>query len=137
MAQDQDRRRFHRFPFDAEGSLELEGGARTGCELLDLSINGVLLKVSDPSQIDPEAAEHLRLILRGTQQDDSVELSMAVEAVRSIDDCLACRFVAVDVDSFSRLKQLITDNLGDISLLDRELTRLDYWPGVPLERVAH
>lgn len=130
MNSEQERRRFHRFPFHADCRLTIGQGAAVPCELLDLSINGalIMLKVGldEPTVLDGE----LRLDLRGAVHGDMVELHARVKAVRVEPERLACRFLGMDADSFEGLKELVAENLGDLSLLDRELTQLDYWPGL-------
>ena len=59
-----------------------------------------------------------------------------VRAVRVEDGQVACRFVGTDPESFEQLRDLVADNLGDIELLDRELTQLDYWPGLSVSPAA-
>ncbi|MGY6553550.1 MAG: PilZ domain-containing protein [Wenzhouxiangella sp.] len=132
MQSDSNRRRYHRFPFDAEASLNLPGHGLIDCELIDMSINGALL---DLAAVVPELAGRkcvLDLSLRGLVRGDHVEIHSRVEAVWQEDQSVGCRFIGVDPESFSHLKTLTEDNLGDPSLLDRELTQLSYWPGVEI-----
>ncbi|TVQ36718.1 MAG: PilZ domain-containing protein [Wenzhouxiangella sp.] len=137
MSQQQERRRFHRFPFDAVCRLDLGAGGVWDCELLDLSINGALIRLGD-DPVSRRKAESLvdngslHLRLSGQQRNDRVVLDLMVRAVRVQADTLACRFVAVDEESFARLKALVADNLGDSAMLERELTQLDYWPGLSI-----
>jgi hypothetical protein len=130
MSEQQERRRFHRFPFDAHCHLQLADGDALPCELLDLSINGALIELSvgldEPTVLDGE----LKLDLRGAVHGDVVELHAVVKAVRVEPGRVACRFMGMDIDSFDRLKTLVAENLGETELLDRELTQLDYWPGL-------
>ncbi len=126
-----DRRRFHRFPFEAQALLRIGSHARVPCVLLDISLNGALLEVPNLGSvpIDGNAGE-LGLAVRGEVNGTEVTMSMDVTVVRIQTERVACRFSEVDPQSFSSLKTLIEDNLGDASLLDRELTQLDYWPGL-------
>ena len=55
---------------------------------------------------------------------------LSVRALRIESGRAACRFVGTDPASFERLRDLVADNLGDLEMLDRELTQLDYWPGL-------
>jgi hypothetical protein len=132
MSEQQERRRFHRFPFDADCRLVIGAGEALPCELLDLSINGALVALSvgldEPTVLDGE----LRLDLRGKVHGDEVELHAVIKAVRVEPGRVACRFMGMDADSFQGLTSLVAENLGDIQLLDRELTQLDYWPGLSI-----
>ena len=130
MSENEERRRFHRFPFHAECQLTPTGKDRVHCELLDLSINGALLKVDDSFREEVVPDSHLRLHFDGQVNGEQVSLEMWVTAVRVQRHQVACRFTAVDADSFEQLKNLVAENLGDVELLDRELTQLDYWPGL-------
>jgi hypothetical protein len=132
MSEQQERRRFHRFPFDAECRLELASGQQVPCRLLDLSINGALVKVDNSDGDHLVNQGQLKLSLTGLVDGARVELEMMVTVVRVHDQRLACRYTLVDTDSFAALKSLVADNLGDIQLLDRELTQLDYWPGLSM-----
>lgn len=130
MSEQEERRRFHRFPFHADCQLTPTGKDSIVCELLDLSINGALLEVDDSFRDEVVPDTHLRLQFSGQVNGSRLELGMWVTAVRVHENHVACRFTAIDPDSFERLKTLVSDNLGDVRLLDRELTQLDYWPGL-------
>ncbi|QOC22334.1 PilZ domain-containing protein [Wenzhouxiangella sp. AB-CW3] len=128
-----ERRRFHRFPFQAQALLRVGDSSRVPAVLLDISLNGALLEVPGLTQVSlEENAGELGLSVRGEINGAEVSMTMEVSVVRIEAERLACRFRGVDPESFSSLKLLIEDNLGDVSLLDRELTQLDYWPGLSL-----
>lgn len=128
--EEQERRRFHRFPFHANCELLLEGHHAHDCELLDLSINGALVQLSSQAEFDSAHSGDLKLRLRGLVDGNEVDMLFGVRAVRMEQERVACRFVEVGPQSFEQLKTLVADNLGDLSMLDRELTQLDYWPGL-------
>lgn len=130
MSSSSDRRRFHRFPFEAKAVLRIGPKSHLVCDLLDLSLNGALLGVDELANYTRGELGELELVIRGEVRGDVVTMNMDVEAVRIERSRLACRFVSIDDDSFASLKTLIEDNLGDVSMLDRELTQLDYWPGL-------
>jgi hypothetical protein len=131
-----ERRRFHRFPFDASCALELEDGADHSCELMDLSINGALVALAADDDFDQARPGDLTLRLRGRRDRRAFEMVFSVRALRVQDGHVACRFVGTDPASFEQLRDLVADNLGDIELLDRELTQLDYWPGLSISPAA-
>jgi hypothetical protein len=132
MSTEQERRRFHRFPFHADCRLTIGQGEPVPAELLDLSINGALIALGvgldEPTVLDGT----LKLDVRGAVHGDAAALNAEVKAVRVEPDRIACRFIGMDADSFDQLKNLVAENLGDLSLLDRELTQLDYWPGLSI-----
>lgn len=131
MSTSDERRRFHRFPFDAECELMLKDQP-IPCHLMDLSINGMLVQVDDDRDYPLSAEMYLRLRLTGTVDDHVVAIRGVVRAVRVHQRLIACRFEALDMDSFVQLKALVEKNLGDVLMLDRELTQLDYWPGLSI-----
>jgi hypothetical protein len=130
MSDEQERRRFHRFPFDARCSLKVADKDEFPCDLLDISINGALVKVEQGQHQEKLQSGDLRLNLSGKLNGRTLDLTTMVNTVRLQNDQLACRFTGMDVESFDQLKTLVADNLGDVALLDRELTQLDYWPGL-------
>ncbi len=132
MSNQGERRRFRRFPLEASGLLHLAGGLEMDCELLDLSINGALVEQARPRDETQAGDSELRLRPRGSHSGEALDLRVMVKALRLEARRLACRFTAVDGGNFAALKQLVIDNLGDPLLLDRELTQLDYWPGLAI-----
>ena len=131
MSGTSERRRFHRFPFQAQALLRIGAQSRVPAVLLDISLNGALLEVPGLATASlEENVGELELTLRGEVNGNEVGMTMDVSVVRIETTRVACCFRAVDPDSFTTLKALIEDNLGDVGLLDRELTQLDYWPGL-------
>ena len=131
MSSGSERRRFHRFPFEAQALLRIGSHSRIPCVLLDISLNGALLEVPNLASVPLDNSRgELGLALRGEVNGTEVTMSMDVNVVRILTERIACRFSEIDTKSFASLKLLIEDNLGDVSLLDRELTQLDYWPGL-------
>lgn len=128
MPRSPERRRFHRFGFEAQALLRIGARARNPCKLLDLSLNGALIELDEPPANDYDVGT-LGLAIRGLVRGDTVTMSMDIEPVHIAGRQMGCRFVRIDLDSFASLKTLIEDNLGDVDLLDRELSQLDYWPG--------
>ncbi|NDY95823.1 PilZ domain-containing protein [Wenzhouxiangella limi] len=136
MVQDQERRSFHRFPFEGRGLLSVGNVQRVHCGVIDVSINGALLELQEPVEFGTGASGELGLILRGRIRQSQVDLEFSIEVVWQKDQVLGCRFMRVDPETFEQLKIFVADNLGDTALLDRELTKLGYWPGVGPSSVA-
>ncbi|MEE4296117.1 MAG: PilZ domain-containing protein [Wenzhouxiangella sp.] len=130
MVQDQERRKFHRFPFEGRGLLSVGSAKRLHCRVVDLSINGALLELQDEAEIVSGVSGELGLILRGHIRDNQVDLEFGIEVVWQDEEIVGCHFVRVDPGIFDQVKLFVLDNLGDASLLDRELVHLGYWPGV-------
>lgn len=132
MTKRPERRRFHRFPFDASGEVRAKE-ANHSCELVDISISGALLELGGEHPCEPGDRAAVRLQLSGDVTDQQMDLEMALEVVRVDGSRIGCRWIGMDPDSFVALADLVARNLGDPALLDRELTQLDFWPGVVLE----
>ncbi len=133
---DQEQRSFHRFPFDGRGLLSVGHAKRIHCLVRDVSINGALVELQDEIHADSGMVGELGLILRGRVRDNEVTLEFGIEVAWQTGSLMGCRFIRVDPHSFDLLRTFISDNLGDPALLDRELTKLGYWPGVGPEAVG-
>ncbi len=113
-----ERRRFHRFDFEAEVRL-YSGNRQWQTELIDISLKGVLLRRPADWEGSPGALFRVEIRLRG-----GVVISMSVIAAHVTADRVGFHCERIDMDSFAHLKRLIELNLGDPSLLSRELSAL-------------
>ena len=112
------RRRFQRIAFDASTEL-LQGPQRWDVELLDLSLKGLL--INEPANWNGDPAHPF---LANISLASDIQVQMEVELARSHTGQLgfACRHI--DLDSISHLRRLVELNLGEESLLERELAAL-------------
>lgn len=110
-----ERRQFSRILFAATAHLSVVS-ERWETKILDLSLNGAL--VEKPTQF-PTTAKQVNLTFFLPESD--VELKMEAELVHDEGDQLGLRCLNIDVDSISHLRRIIELNLGDASLLNREL----------------
>ena len=119
-SQDPDnRRRFSRVLFDAPCSLHCQDNTWTS-ELLDISLRGVLVRrpegwkapLTSPFEITIDLDEHASGIV------------LAVELRHTEADQLGFEIRYIDLDSATHLRRLVELNLGDQSLLERELSQL-------------
>ena len=113
-----ERRRFQRFPFEATARL-YSGTQQWQGELIDISLKGVL--ITRPADWDGQIGQTYRISLA---LPGSVNISMAVTIAHVTAEHIGCQCDKIDLDSFSHLKRLIELNLGDPSLLNRELSAL-------------
>ncbi|MEG4314024.1 PilZ domain-containing protein [Pseudomonas sp. FIP_A4] len=113
-----DRRRFQRIEFDA--TTELSQGERCWpVELHDLSLRGLLVR--RPQQWDADAAQPFQARVRlSGDAEVRMEVTMAHEEGELIG--FACQHI--DLDSIAHLRRLVELNLGDETLLERELAAL-------------
>ncbi|MBX9762593.1 MAG: PilZ domain-containing protein [Pseudomonadaceae bacterium] len=113
-----DRRRFQRIAFDAPTEIA-QGDQRWVVELLDISLKGLLVK--RPANWSADADQPLEAAL--TLADDT-QVKMDVVLTRNQGDLLGFVCRHIDLDSISHLRRLVELNLGDESLLERELAAL-------------
>lgn len=113
-----ERRRFSRIAFDASTEIS-QGEQRWKVELLDLSLQGLLVERPEHFEGDPGQAFQARVYL-GFDANVYMDAELAWEREGLLG--FACKHI--DLDSISHLRRLIELNLGDESLLERELTLL-------------
>ncbi|MGI2854278.1 PilZ domain-containing protein [Shewanella algae] len=109
-----DKRKFSRILFSLDAQLS-RGEMVWDTHLLDLCLNGAL--VEEPADFTPEGV--LELSFRLPQSE--VQLSMEAEVVHRRNGRLGLKCALIDVESISHLRRLLELNLGDASLLHREL----------------
>lgn len=118
MNEDTERRRFQRIDFDARTEL-LQGERRWPVTLHDLSLKGLLVRRPEgwDAQLDKPFSAHIRL-------GDDALVCMEVALVRDDAGLLGFACQHIDIDSMSHLRRLVELNLGDMTLLERELAAL-------------
>jgi hypothetical protein len=119
VERDRENRDFSRITFHRPAELTA-GGETVACELLDISLDGALLR--------PRAAARYAL---GERCSLVVRLDGALEVIRMSGtvahretDTVGVRCDQLDLDSVTHLRRLVELNLGDEHLLDRELAAL-------------
>jgi hypothetical protein len=113
-----ERRRFQRIDFDAYTEI-VQGERRWQVKLHDLSLKGLL--VHRPEGWNPQPGLPL---LAGVQLADDATVLMEVELSREHDGLLGFNCLHIDIESITHLRRLVELNLGDSSLLERELAAL-------------
>ncbi|UUY10103.1 PilZ domain-containing protein [Pseudomonas sp. J452] len=113
-----ERRRFQRIAFDAATELT-QGERRWTVELHDLSLKGLLVKRPRDWNGDPDQAFNATITL-----DSDTRLHLEVVLTRTRDELLGFVCRHIDLESISHLRRLVELNLGDESLLERELAAL-------------
>jgi hypothetical protein len=113
-----ERRRFQRIAFDAATEL-IQGPRNWPMVLHDVSLKGLLVERPALWDGDPEQPFIARIHL-----DDDVQLEMKVQLSRTDEQLLGFTCKHIDLDSISHLRRLVELNLGDESLLERELAAL-------------
>ncbi len=116
------RRRFQRIPFSATVTLTY-GDDRWQGELIDLSLNGLLLSRPDDWSEHGDDDRHYRIEIDLGNRD--LNIVMQDTTIAHMDEHrigLTCH--RIDIDSIASLKRLIELNLGDPELVHRELASL-------------
>ncbi|MDF3936753.1 PilZ domain-containing protein [Pseudomonas citronellolis] len=113
-----ERRRFSRIAFDASTEVG-QDGQRWKAELHDLSLQGLLVERPAGWHGDPAKPFDVRIYL-GFDANIYMEAELAWER----EGLLGFTCKHIDLESISHLRRLVELNLGDETLLERELTAL-------------
>ena len=113
-----EKRHFKRIPMDAAAILDC-GGRRWPSRLVDISLKGALIEAPDDWVEATTSSCNLELLL-----DGGVSILMQGMVVHSEDAHLGFRCDHIGLDSISHLKRLVELNIGDESMLERELAEL-------------
>lgn len=112
------RRAFTRIFFDAE-TVVMQGDHIWPVQLVDISLRGILIGILPDQQIDHSAPVDVSVHLGG-----GVEIRMEARVANQRGDRLGLTCEHIDVDSMTHLRRLVELNMGDTSLLERELHAL-------------
>lgn len=116
-----ERRQYSRIPFDAHAHLnDAQGDLYLNSTVLDISLKGLLVEKPYQWVGKIDAAYTIDVILGDT--DLVIKMSSTVTHIDNERIGFKCQ--QLDIDSISHLKRLISLNLGDDSLLHRELSAL-------------
>lgn len=118
MSADNERRRFQRIEFDAPTTLK-QGDRSWEVELHDVSLKGLLVKRPENWNADPNEIFSAQIDLT-----DDTHVVLDAVLTRSQGELLGFVCRHIDLDSISHLRRLVELNLGDDSLLERELAAL-------------
>jgi len=114
-----ERREFSRIALHRPAIIEVTG-ARTACELLDISLRGALVQA--PAAFGGAVGAACTLNIR--LDHGSVTIRMEGTIAHRDSGCVGVRSRVVDLDSATHLRRVLEMNLGDERLLDRELSAL-------------
>ncbi|ACA87799.1 PilZ domain-containing protein [Shewanella woodyi] len=110
-----ERRQFSRILFNTTANLN-QGENMWATKIHDLSLNGAL--IDKPMDFEPKEGT---ITLGFSLPDSDIELRMEATLVYSTERLLGLKCFHIDVDSISHLRRMLELNLGDASLLNREL----------------
>lgn len=115
----ENRRLFSRIAFHTNAWLQLPDG-EVGVDVIDLSLKGALVKPST-SESCPQGT---RCVLKIVLDEAGTEIHMEATVAHLDHGHLGLACQEIDLDSITHLRRLIMLNLGDETLLERELSKL-------------
>ncbi|MFT5790351.1 PilZ domain-containing protein [Shewanella sp. Choline-02u-19] len=110
-----ERRQFSRVSFANQAQVKCKDKVWQ-TTLFNISLNGALIEL--PPQFAPSSQQ---LQLSFFIADSDIQVHMDTQLVHQKDNLLGLACSHIDVESISHLRRLIELNVGDPSLLDREL----------------
>ncbi len=120
-----EKRQFSRIPFNGTARLQMDPEGEDqiikmlDVTLIDVSLKGALIEASADATLACGSRGTLTLKL-GLEE----EIHMEVELARVQGSIAGLRVHGIDLDSITHLRRLIAINLGDASLLDRDMLAL-------------
>jgi len=119
MSDTEHKRKFHRIFYKMPVNLSLDE-QQWGCELIDISLHGCLLRLKKPLEAQPP--EKLYQLTLHLSEDKTITMHLSVS--HTIDKEVGFKCEHIDIDSITDLRRLIELNLGDSKLLERDLLAL-------------
>jgi len=113
-----ERRQNTRIPFHAEVLMQ-SGDVEWTCNLLDISLRGMLVEPPSNININPNNPCALALFLA-----DDVIINARVRIKRTDNERWGLQYINIDVESLQHLRRLLELNLKDADLINRELAQL-------------
>ena len=117
-----DRRHHSRIAFHTSAHLDFDG-QRLDVRVLDLSLKGALVQLPErhpggSGMLDRACRLEISL------DDEADQIHMVAKVAHAIHDRIGLLCQEIDLDSVTHLRRLVELNLGDPSLLERELSAL-------------
>lgn len=110
-----EKRDYHRVPFKCHSQLNIVD-QNYPCELLDISLRGVLLELSPAQDIGLGSLCQIDIALASCD----IHLKIDAELVHREDNHYGFRIEALDLDSLTHLRRLLELNFGDADEINRE-----------------
>ncbi|MCE0493220.1 PilZ domain-containing protein [Vibrio salinus] len=114
-----ERRRFARVLYRAP-ALVTQGSKHVATTIQDLSLHGILLSAIDEPDLDNKQSIHVEFPL--PESDIVIQLTASIVAMNK--STIRVEVKHIDINSIAHLKRLVELNIGDDSLLHRELEHL-------------
>lgn len=113
------RRSFTRIFFDAE-TVVTQDDHIWPVQLIDISLRGILIQVLPDQKIIDNRPVDISIHLGG-----DIQICMTARVANHTGDKVGLACEHIDVDSMTHLRRLVELNMGDTSLLERELSALN------------
>jgi c-di-GMP-binding flagellar brake protein YcgR len=113
-----ERRTYNRIPFTAEILMQC-GNEEWSCNLLDISLKGMLVEPPENLDIDLSKPCGMALFL-----GEGVSIHARVKIIRNNNDLWGLEWLQIDVGSLQHLRRLIELNTNNPAMLMRELSEL-------------
>ena len=113
-----ERRHFSRITFDADTHIQ-QGSTLWLVSLIDLSLKGLLIDKPEDWNADPTTLFHVSIHL-----NDTTSITMDVFQRHETAAHIGFECQHIDIDSIAHLRRLVELNIGDLTLLERELSSL-------------
>lgn len=116
----ENRRKFQRVLFDADTRVESASG-NAAAKLIDISLNGALIQSMDewPCSVGDNVSVSIQL-----DKDEEFNIRMQTKIAHIEQNHIGMQCEHIDMDSITHLRRLLELNLGDPSMLERELAAL-------------
>jgi len=114
-----ERRQYKRVSFDTVAKLS-KGNQSFDCQIVDLSIHGVLLRPHGVLRASDDSNYQLEIPL----SDELNSIKMSISLTHEHPENLGFVCNNIDLDSITHLRKIVELNSGDPRLLDRELEAL-------------
>lgn len=115
----ENRRQFTRISFQSSARLFLADGEHP-VEVLDISLKGALVRPVQPIFVRVGSNG----VLHVTLDSGETGIRMSITVVHHQGDCYGLASHEIDLDSVTHLRRLVELNLGDETLLEREISLL-------------
>ena len=113
-----ERRNYNRIPFTAEILMQC-GDAEWSCNLLDISLKGMLVEPPENIDIDLNNPCGMALFL-----GEDVSIHARVNIAHTNNENWGLKWLQIDVTSLQHLRRLIELNTNNPAMLIRELSEL-------------
>lgn len=118
MPEFEEKRPFSRVDFNSPARL-IQGDQEWSAEVLDVSLKGILLALPNEVELQPQLPVDVEIRL-----SPQINIHMACRIARHEHGQLGLACESIDLTSIQHLRRLVELNLGDSTIMEREITEL-------------